>query len=181
VALYPSGQFADAGPVLSILAGVVLFLSLASVCATLLTGAGALAQIIKAYGVAVTIQVLGNLFLIPRHGAEGAAVSAVAATCVLAVLLVRAVRGIGVRVPMGSLRRHILGALVMGVVVYWLREAWLPIPLVAGMVTYGVVVELLAPAGSMERTVLSAARTWVTKWMANLRHRPPSGGEGAGS
>ena len=157
VALYPSGEFADAAPVLRLLAVSLVFLGPSSVCATYLTGVGRLWLVLSAYGLALPLQVGACALLIPTMGATGAAVATLAAHASLALVLLGIVRGLGVAVPWLAFLRHGLAALGMGAVVWLLRDALLPVPVAAGILVYVVLILVLSGAQSLERRLLAAA------------------------
>jgi len=155
VALYPSGEFADSAPVLRLLASGFCFLSLASVSATLLTGAGRLRIIILGYVFAVGSQVAVNLALIPSYGALGAAAGTVTAYVVLAVFLLAALRHAGVEVPLGAILSHAVSATLMGAVVWATRGFPLPVPIALGGIVYVGALLLISSPSSLERRLVA--------------------------
>ena len=157
VALYPSGEFAKSAAVLEILALPVLFYAPMNVCATFLTGAGRLWIIVACYALALPIQFAINLWLIDSHGAVGVAAGTAGAHLILAILLVGAVRPLGLRIPGASMARHALAAAVMAAVVFPLREQFLLLPVIAGGVTYGLVLLALTRPDHLERRLVADA------------------------
>jgi O-antigen/teichoic acid export membrane protein len=168
VALYPSGEFSDSASVLRLLASGFCFLSLASVSATLLTGAGRLRVIVAGYVFAVASQAAVNFALIPSRGALGAAAGTVTAYVVLAVFLLAALRRIGVEVPFGAILCHAVSAAVMGAVVYATRGLPLPVPVALGGIVYVAALLLISSASSLERRL-------VAEVMARLRRKGEPG------
>jgi O-antigen/teichoic acid export membrane protein len=155
VALYPSGEFADSAPVLRLLASGFCFLSLASVSATLLTGAGRLRVIVVGYVFAVASQAAVNLALVPAHGALGAAAGTVTAYVVLAAFLIAALKRIGVEVPVGAILCHAASAAVMGAVVWLTRGLPLPVPVALGGIVYVGTLLLISSGPSLERRLVA--------------------------
>jgi O-antigen/teichoic acid export membrane protein len=163
VALYPSGEFAAAAPVLRILAASLIVLGSATVCAIYLTGVGHLKTILVAYAVALPVQVAANLILIPRWGAVGAAAATVAAHASLALMLAGFLVARGIRFPMAAFARHAVAAVGMGGVVLLTRSLPLPVPVVVGVVSYAVLLFVLSDSQSLERRLLVAA---LERWRA---------------
>jgi O-antigen/teichoic acid export membrane protein len=163
VALYPSGEFSAAAPVLQALAPALLFLPPVTVCASHLTAAGRLRQIIAAYGVALPLQVVANLLLIPRYGAVGAAMATVLAYGTLAAALVVASLGLGIRFPWASIGRQMLAAGLMGGCVFAINDLPVLIPVALGAIVYVAAVLLLAPSSSLERRLLTEVMARLSK------------------
>jgi O-antigen/teichoic acid export membrane protein len=91
-----------------------------------------------------TLNVILNLFLIPRHGIVGAAVATVAAEGLILILDFLACRRLGIDISVGVLVKPIAAAAVMAGLLLWLGPDanWL-LRLLAGMVTYGVTLTLI--------------------------------------
>ncbi|MFC5452646.1 putative polysaccharide biosynthesis protein [Paenibacillus aestuarii] len=109
---------AEASWTMAILAFTALFSTLNAVSASVLQGAGAIHTPARALLVAIALKALGNVWLMPRWGIDGAAVSAVVAYAAAAGLnLVQLARCTGARF---TLRRYAispaLGAGLMGAV-----------------------------------------------------------------
>lgn len=80
-----------------------------------------------------------NLLLVPRLGINGAAVARVLATAIFFFSLFIYVQRYLLREPLLPLFiRPALAAGIMSVVVWYLRDSFLLIPVAAGMVTYGI-------------------------------------------
>ena len=155
MALYPSGQFGAAAPVLAVRALGLIPAGFDTVCATYLTGLGRLRGIIGAYAVTIPVQIAGNFWLIPDHGATGAAISAVVAETVLGVILVLLAARTGIRIPGGDFLRHTLCVAVMGAVVFVLRDWVLPVPVLAGGLVYGALLYTTAGPESIEKRLVA--------------------------
>ena len=150
VQLYPSGQFDDAAPILSILAVGFPFVCATTVAATLLTGANRLWWVVGAYALTIPAQAVCNLLWIPEHGAHGVANATVVAHALLALLLLAAASWQGMRIPFGAIACHAVAASLMGVVVFFTRSWPILIPVVLGALSYGVTVLAIRP-DSLER------------------------------
>jgi len=156
VALYPSGEFAEAAPVLRVLGVSLIFLGPSSVCATYLTGVGRLSHILWAYALVLPLEVVACVLLIPVAGAVGAAVAALVAHASLALILLARVQLIGAPVPWLAMGKHLLAATVMGVAVFVLRSVALPVPVAVGVVTYFIVLLMISDRESPERRMLAS-------------------------
>jgi O-antigen/teichoic acid export membrane protein len=155
VALYPSGQFADAAPVLSILAISLAFLGPTMVCATYLTAIGRMWTILGAYALALPLQVIANLILIDFAGAVGVAIATVFAHAALAIGLVVVVIASGIRIPFAAFARHLAAAAGMGLVILATRGGPMIAAIAAGGLTYGALLFLLSRPDSLERRLLN--------------------------
>jgi len=155
VALYPSGQFADAAIVLTILASGFYFVAMETVAATLLTGAGRVNIVVKAYIPALTCQVATNFALAPSFGAVGIAISTVATYAVLAFIYLFSLKKVDVPVPFGAMARHGLASAIMCPFILATRQYVLPVPIAAGMLGYLVGLLLVTRPGSLERRMMN--------------------------
>ncbi|UJF33116.1 putative polysaccharide biosynthesis protein [Paenibacillus hexagrammi] len=98
IMLYASS---DASWTMAVLAFTALFSTLNAVTASVLQGAGAIRTPAKALLIATALKALGNVWLLPRWGIDGAALSAVIAYAAAAGLnLVQLVRCTGARFPL---------------------------------------------------------------------------------
>jgi O-antigen/teichoic acid export membrane protein len=158
VALYPSGEFADAAGVLTVLSAAFFFLGLMALASTLLTGAGRLLAIVSGYAAALVVQMAVNVLLIPRLGAVGAALGITAAAALQAFWLLGRLSRIGVELPIGGMARQACAAAVMGGFVWTVRDFPLPLCILIGLVTYGLVLFALVEREGVERRV--AADVW---------------------
>jgi len=154
VALYPSGEFGSSAIVLRILAFGFIFSALASVLAAILTGAGDITAIVKAYVVTIALVVPLNLVLVPRYGAVGTAAATVTAYMILTVCLARPALNIIRSVPVAAMFRHCLAAAIMAAAIYPLRHLGLPLSITTGAVIFAVALFLLTPSGGLERRIL---------------------------
>jgi O-antigen/teichoic acid export membrane protein len=157
VALYPSGEFAESARVLEILAVSLLFYGPMNVCATFLTGSGRLWLIVASYALALPVQALINLQLIDSHGAVGVAVGTLAANLVLALLLAGATWPLGLRLPVAAIGRQLLAAFVMGAALFPLRNEFILVPVVGGLLVYAVVLLAVSPRDALERRLFAEA------------------------
>jgi O-antigen/teichoic acid export membrane protein len=163
VGLYPSGEFADAAPVLRILAASLIALGPATVCGVYLTGVGRLPAILGTYAVALPIQVVANLLLIPRWGAVGAAAATFTAHASLALMFAGLLVASGIRLPLAAFARQAAASAGMAGVVLLTRSLPLPVPLATGAMSYVVLLLLISGKQSLERRLLAAA---VERWRA---------------
>lgn len=154
VSLYPSGDFADAAPVLSILAISLAFLGSTMVCATYLTAIGRLWTILGAYALALPLQVIANLILIDLAGAIGVAIATVIAHAALAIGLVVVVVAAGTRVPFAAFARHLAAAAGMALVILATRNGPMVVAVCAGGLSYAVFLFLFSRPESIERRLL---------------------------
>jgi len=161
VGLYRSGAFEAAVPVLSVLSFSMVFMGIASACATYLTGIGRLGGLLRAYGVAFPVLIGMNFWLIPKSGAQGAAVAAVAAQAALAVTLLITVMLQGMQLPWRAFLRHAFATLGMGGLVWPLRNAVLPISVAVGALSYSALLFLISSPDNLERRLLRAA---IERW-----------------
>ena len=159
VALYPSGEFADAAPVLQVLAMTLIFIPVTTIAATQLTASGRLGRILAAYAVALPVQVAVDLLLIPRLGALGAAAASVAAHGVVAIGLAIAVSVVGLRIPWAGVFRHTLATGVMSLAVLATRQYMVLVPIAAGLASYLASLAILVPRDGMERRLLAVIRS----------------------
>lgn len=157
VALYPSGEFADAAPVLRILAISVPLLGPTSVCAIFLTGLGRLDRVLAAYALAIPVEVAVNALLIPAYAALGVAAGIVAGFAVLSLGLVVASRGFGLRMPGAALGRGLAATGVMALALLPIRELSLLVVVPAGAAAYALALLAIAPRDSIERRLLRDA------------------------
>ncbi len=164
VGLYPSGEFADAAPVLRILAASLIALGPATVCGVYLTGVGRLPAILGAYAVTLPIQVVANLLLIPRWGAVGAAAATFTAHASLALMFAGLLVASGIRLPLASFARHAAASAGMAGVVLLTRSLPIPVPLATGAFSYVAMLLLISGNQSLERRLLAAA---VERWRAH--------------
>jgi O-antigen/teichoic acid export membrane protein len=161
VALYPSGQFADAAPVLRILAASLIALGPATVCGVYLTGVGRLPAILGTYAVTLPVQVVANLLLIPRWGAVGAAAATFTAHASLSLIFAGLLVTSGIRLPFAAFARHAVASAGMAGVVLLTRSLPLPVPLATGAISYFALLLLISGNRSLERRLLAAA---VERW-----------------
>jgi len=163
VALYPSGEFADAAPVLRILAASLVAVGPATVCGIYLTGVGRLTAILGVYAVALPVDIVANLLLIPRWGAVGAATATFTAYASLALLFAGLLIASGIRLPLAAFARHAVATAGMAGVVLLTRSLPIPVPLATGATCYVVLLLLISGSQSLERRLLAAA---VERWRA---------------
>ncbi len=154
LALYPSGQFGEAAPVLRVLALGLLFLGPSYVSGTYLTGSGRLRTLFVVNVVAAGVEALLLLALVPSLGAPGAAWAAVTAFAAASGIQLLAIRGEGVEIPWAPLLRVGLASAGMAALVYPFRELPLPVAVAVGVVGYAALLWLLTPRDSLERRLL---------------------------
>ncbi len=172
VALYPSGEFAAAAPVLRVLAIGIACTSMSSVCSTFLTGQGHVNAILRAYAVAVPIQIALCWMWVADGGAVGVARGTLAAQLVLAVGIVGTARTMGLVIPWAGTARHVIASGVMAAVIAPLGGAFFAIPVLVGALVYAVVLVSICPAGSLERKLLG-------RLVDRLKHRDDESRGGA--
>jgi len=151
VALYPSGEFAAAAPVLRILALGIACTSISSVCSTFLTGQGRVSAILRAYAFALPVQVVLCWFGVADGGAVAVARGTVAAQVVLATGIVAAASASGLSIPWAGIARHLIASAIMAAAIAPLSEHFFAIPALVGLLVYPIVLLLICPAGSLER------------------------------
>ena len=106
-------------------------------------------------GIGMSVSILLNLLLIPLLGIVGAGLARVLATLLYYVMIrvyvqLRILRGKRLRIQSGLF----VATLIMGVVVWYLREYPLPIPILAGVIVYSVALVLLGVFKSEDRYYL---------------------------
>jgi O-antigen/teichoic acid export membrane protein len=113
-------RFSAVAPLVAILAGATLFMTWSAFANAVLVGAGRGRMVLLTAGPALPLALIGHAILIPRYGAEGAAV------CTLAVAFVSAaaswtavIWGLGCRVPWRTLLASVAACAVVGVIVLW--------------------------------------------------------------
>jgi O-antigen/teichoic acid export membrane protein len=158
VALYPSGEFGAAAPVLSTIALWLLVVGPGNVAGTFLTGLGRMRALVLTNGAGIVVQLAGQLLLVPRYGAVGAAAATLVAYAVVAFACVLLSRGESVVIPWSAWGRSLLAAGVMGAVVWPLRGYALPIPVGAGALVYVTTFALLLPRDALERRLVAELR-----------------------
>lgn len=156
VALYPSGEFAEAASVLRLQAGILCAIAPLSVLASYLTGIGRIGILLVCQGIGLAVQMVAHAILIPSHGAEGAAIAVLISYSTASVLaLVVGWQG-GVRPDWIVLLRTLVACAIMGAVVVAMKGLPLVLVIGAGMIVYFVAYALLAPADSPEKRFASA-------------------------
>ena len=158
LAIYPSGEFADAAPVLQVLAATLVFIPSLTIAATHLTAHGRLARILYVYAVTLPLQILGNAILIPRYGAVGAATAMVTAHGILAIGLVLGIRDLGVHLPWASTVRQWVATGLMSLALLATRQHMVLVPVAVGLLVYVAAMAVLTPADALERRLLAAIR-----------------------
>ncbi len=151
VALYPSGEFAAAAPVLRILALGIACSGLSSVCTTFLTGRGRVGSILGAYAFALPVQVGCAIWWVESHGAVGVAAATVAAQGILCVSNLASAARLGMGIPGRALLRHALAATAMAGAIWPCRELFVLLPALLGMGVYSAALLAISPAASLER------------------------------
>lgn len=151
VALYPSGEFAAAAPVLRVQALGLLFTCTTAVGITFLTGQGRVRQILFAYAAALPVKAVLCALLARSHGALGVAWGTVAAQGVLCAVVHLGTRSCGLRLPWAALLRHLAAAAIMCAAVAPLRELFFPVPMAAGAAVYAAALLAICPSESLER------------------------------
>jgi O-antigen/teichoic acid export membrane protein len=157
VALYPSGEFAAAAPVLRILALGIACSGLSSVCTTYLTGRGRVGSILRAYALALPVQIAGGLLFVGEHGAMGVAAATVAAQLLMCASNLLAASRLGMLVPARALLRHALAAGLMGIAIWPARGLFVALPAALGALVYAGALLAISPASSLERRGLALA------------------------
>ena len=158
LALYPSGAFSDAAPVLRVLALWLVCLAPSYVGSTFLTGAGRLGVLVCVNLAAIALQGLLLAAWVPGSGAQGAAGAALVAFAFAAVAQLWACRSMGVGIPGWALLRT---ALAMGAVLWPLRDAPLYATVPLGALVYGLSFFAVAPRRGFERRLLGElAAAW---------------------
>jgi O-antigen/teichoic acid export membrane protein len=109
------------------------------------------------YGTGLLLNVGLNLWLVPSHGIEGAGIAMLAAQAWLLTGMLIACGRSGLR-PVGApaLAKLVAAAGTMGAVVLVLRDAPLPVPIVAGMLTYGAALFALRALDQEDLDVLTS-------------------------
>jgi O-antigen/teichoic acid export membrane protein len=166
VALYPSGEFAAAAPVLRVLAIGIAFSGLSSVCTTYLTGRGGVNAILWAYALALPVQLACSAAWVGEHGAVGVAAGTVAAQGVLCASNLVSVSRLGMAIPLRALARHALASVAMAAVVWPLREGFVAVPALAGVVVYAAALFAISPAGSLERALFAQLQSRIAARIA---------------
>lgn len=151
VALYPSGEFAAAAPVLRILALGIACSGLSSVCTTFLTGRGRVGSILGAYVIALPVQIACGLWWVGEYGAVGVAAATVAAQAILCASNLYSAASLGMGIPGGALLRHLLASALMGAVIWPCRGVFVLFPALLGIGVYIAAVLAISPAKSLER------------------------------
>jgi O-antigen/teichoic acid export membrane protein len=167
MALYPSGEFATAAPVLRLISLWLVCIGPLHVCGAFLTGMGRLRALIGVNLFGAGIQAVILLFEIPRAGAVGAAASTLVAYALCAAVLLYLVRGSGVAVPWPALARVALASLAMAAVVLPMQEAPLALAVVAGAAVYAIAWWLLLPRASLERRLVVSTLDEVRRRFRN--------------
>ncbi len=155
VALYPSGEFAAAAPVLRILALGVACSGLSSVCTTFLTGRGRVGAILRAYALALPVQVGLGMLWVGGHGAAGVAAATVLAQLLLCAANLGSAARLGMAIPWAALLRHAAAAGLMGLAIWPARGLFVALPAALGALVYAGLLLALSPAGSLERRGLA--------------------------
>jgi O-antigen/teichoic acid export membrane protein len=164
LALYPSGEFADAAPVLRLVALWLVFNGPAHVCAAFLTGIGRLRALILVNVLGACLQALLLMVAIPRAGAVGAAAGTLVAYGAVTALLLTLARQSGVALPWSAFLRAAAASLAMAAALVGVRQLFLPLAVAAGAAVFGGVWWLLVPKHGLERR-------WVLSLLAELRGR----------
>jgi len=155
VALYPSGEFSAAAPVLRVLVIGIACTSMSSVCSTFLTGRGRVNAILRAYAFALPVQATLCCFGVAEGGAVAVARGTVAAQVVLAIGIVSAARASGLAIPWAGIARHLIASAVMAAAIAPLGEYFFAVPVLVGALVYPIVLLSICPAGSLERKLAS--------------------------
>jgi O-antigen/teichoic acid export membrane protein len=155
VALYPSGEFAAAAPVLRILALGIACSGLSSVCTTFLTGRGRVGSILRAYAVALPVQVGLGMLWVGDRGAAGVALATVLAQALLCTANLASAARLGLVIPGAALLRHAVAAGLMGLAIWPARGLFVALPAALGALVYAGALLALSPAGSLERSGLA--------------------------
>lgn len=166
LALYPSGEFGGAATALRVLSASLLFVAPSMVCSTLLTGAGRIWTLVLCNLLALLLQLVVDVALIPRLGAVGAAAGTVSSTAAAAVLFVVACRPLGFRFPVAPVLRQLAAVACMAAGVEALGGASTGLRVGGGALLYGLAVVAFAGRGSLERRLLSLAarRLGAGRW-----------------
>lgn len=174
VALYPSGEFGEAAPVLQVLALGIACTCMNSVCATYLTGQGRVNAILRAYAVALPVQAALCWMWIGSDGAVGVARGTVCAQVILCIGIVGTAQRNGLRLPWIGVGRHLLAAGLMALAIAPIRELFFPISVASGVLVYAGVLLVICPAKSFERTIGAALVAKATSGLG-LRKESPAG------
>ncbi|MFK7894505.1 MAG: polysaccharide biosynthesis C-terminal domain-containing protein [Myxococcota bacterium] len=156
VQLYPSGGFDDAASVLRLQAWVLFAVAPLSVLASYLTGIGQIRTLLLCQGAGLLVQVAGHAFLIPKHGAEGAALAVLMGYSVSSLMVLAVGWTRGVRPDPIVLLRTLAACAVMGGVVTLLGDLPLAIVIGLGAIAYFLAYGVFAPADSPEKRFVFA-------------------------
>lgn len=167
VALYPSGEFAAAAPVLRILALGIACSGLSSVCTTFLTGRGRVGSILRAYAFALPVQAGLGMLWVGDQGAVGVARATVLAQALMCAANLASAGRLGMGIPWAALLRHGLAAGLMGLAIWPVRGLFVALPAALGALVYAGALLALSPAGSLERRAFALL-------LARLRGRDTS-------
>ncbi len=143
IRLLAGEQFAPAADVLAVLvwAPAILFIYIV-VNALVVSQLTKLATIVT--GVNVVINIIGNLILLPRYGIISAAIMTLVSEGLQGIFYFYFVKS---RITKFAFFRNLwqpfIAAAVMGAAVFFLRDQFLAIPVLAGAVIYGLVLLLL--------------------------------------
>ena len=106
-------------------------------------------------GVGTVASVGLNLFLIPRLGINGAAIARVLATAIFFFTIYVYVQRHFLRDPLLPLIvRPAIATVIMSVVVWYLRDTFLLIPIVTGIVVYGILMVVMGGVTEEDRAYL---------------------------
>lgn len=136
-------QFAEAANVLAVLvwAPAILFLYIV-VNSLVISQLTKFAVVVT--GINVVINIVGNLILLPRIGIMGAAIMTLVSESIQGIFYFYFVRRKITKFKfLVNLWQPFIASSVMGVVVFYLRDMFLLIPIAAGVVTYSLVLLLL--------------------------------------
>jgi len=154
VALYPSGEFAAAAPVLRVLAVGIACTSMSSVCSTFLTGQGRVNTILRAYAFGLPVQFALCWIWVAEDGAVGVARATVLAQVVLALGIVGSARAAGLKIPLAGISRHLIASGVMAAAIAPLSDNFFAIPVLVGVLVYPIVLLTICPKESLERQLV---------------------------
>ena len=145
-------EFAPAIPALQISVWAIVFalINVPNARLMLVNGKQTPASWLRGLGTAASVGL--NLLLIPRLGINGAAIARVLATALFFFAIYVYVQRHFLRVPLlPMVVRPAIATAVMSVVVWYLRDSFLLIPIIAGIVVYGVLIILMGGVTEEDR------------------------------
>jgi O-antigen/teichoic acid export membrane protein len=148
-------EFAPAIPALQISIWAIVFALITVPNARLMLVDGKQTPVSWLRGLGAVASIALNLLLIPRLGINGAAVARVLATVIYFISLYVYVQRNLLRDRLLPLAvRPAIATAIMAVVVWYLRDSFLLIPIITGIVVYGVLIVLLGGVTEEDRSYL---------------------------